>query len=94
MISSQAPKHQKISLEDLAKVNEHQPFSIFGTSRDAEADSAQAAKFPPAGTNGQAHAATAGQNSSSKELDQPMAGDQLRSGRRRVDQRMERSSEQ
>ena len=69
------PKHRKTSLEDLAKVNEHQPFSIFGTSRDAEADSAQAAQISPPGTNGQAHAAAAGQNGSSKEVDQPVAGD-------------------
>ncbi len=69
------PKHRKTGLEELARVNEHQPFNIYGTSRYAEADSVEAAKIPPAGTKGQAHAAAAGQNGSSKKVDQPVAGD-------------------
>ena len=69
------PKHRKTGLGELARVNEHQPFNIYGTSRDAEADSVEAAKTPPAETNGQAHAAAGGQDGSSKKVDQPVAGD-------------------
>ncbi len=33
------PKHRKQTLEELRKMNDFQPFNVYGTSRDAEADS-------------------------------------------------------
>ncbi len=81
------PKHRKMKLEDLARINDNQPFNIYGTSRDTEADKSNPLKVLPATTtaaNGQAGAAAATpataasgsvNGAASKELDQPVAGD-------------------
>ncbi len=54
------PKHRKQSLEEVAKLNDTQPFNIYGTSRDKEADAVSAdtspfkilSSFGQNGTNG------------------------------------------
>ncbi len=76
------PKHRKMKLEDLARINDNQPFNIYGTSRDAEADknnplkvlSATAANSQAAGA-GAAAANGVVTGAASKSLDQPVAGD-------------------
>jgi radical SAM superfamily enzyme YgiQ (UPF0313 family) len=35
------PKHKNQTLEELRKINDHQPFNIYGTSRDKQADAVQ-----------------------------------------------------
>ena len=80
------PKHRKMKLEDLARLNDNQPFNIYGTSRDAEADKNNPLKVLSAATgHAAATEASAGTGASavngtasgtaSKTLDQPVAGD-------------------
>ena len=76
------PKHRKMKLEDLARINDNQPFNIYGTSRDAEADKNHPLKVLSA-TAANGHAAGAGASAAigtargiaPKTLDQPAAGD-------------------
>jgi len=67
-------KHRKQSLEELRKINDDQPFSIYGTSRVE--DTAEAAPLPA--VNGAAAGApnrSANGTSKPAEVDQPVAGD-------------------
>lgn len=75
-------KHRKQSLEELRKINDDQPFSIYGTSRveeGAEASTLPVVNGAAAGApNGKAPGASNGSaNGTSKttEIDQPVAGD-------------------
>ena len=75
------PKHRKMKLEDLARINDNQPFNIYGTSRDADADknnpltvlSATAANGAAGPTGSPANGTANG--TAAKTLDQPVSGD-------------------
>jgi hypothetical protein len=70
-------KHRNMGLDQLAHINDNQPFSVYGTSREEDDLSGDAAPLIKAVTETAAAPGNRGSatNGHSKPVDQPVAGD-------------------